>query len=147
MHSLGRRFLWLACVALVVASSAAAASPSHVAFVAHADSICTNENAQANALTAPTSRSTIVTYLAKTITIVQHARSSTLALPAPASDRSLIKLETAAVAKELVFLREAKAAVVANEPSEYQTDVGQAKAFHDAGAAFAKKLGLKSCQA
>jgi hypothetical protein len=147
MQLLARRILVLVCIGLGAASTAAAASPSQAAFVKRANAICTKENTQANVLAAPNSRSTTATYLAKTIAIVERARTATLALPAPVSDQSLIKAETTAVANELAYLRKAKAAVVSNEPSAYQTDVEQVKSFSDSAAAFAKKLGLASCQA
>jgi len=147
MRSLGYRFLASAAVALVFTSTAPAGTPSHAEFVTRADSICATENAQANALRSPTTRATTVTYLAKTIAIIQHSRTATLALPTPKADQPLIRAEMNDVAKELTFFRKAKAAVVSNDPTSYEADVEQAKSFQDAGVAFAKKLGLKSCEA
>jgi hypothetical protein len=147
MRSLGYRLLVCAALALLIASTASARAPSHAAFVTRADSICATENAQANALPAPTTQASTATYLAKTIVIIQRARTATLELPAPKADLPLIRAEMNDLAKELTFFRKAKADVVANDPASYQADVGQAKVFHDAGVAYAKKLGLKSCQA
>jgi hypothetical protein len=146
MRSLGHRFLASAVAALVFASIATAATPSHAEFVAHANAICKAENAQARALSPPTSRATTVTYLAKTIAIIQLSRTKTLALAEPKADQSLIRAELKAVANELSLFRKAKSAAASNDPGSYQGDVSQAKTFHDAAVGFAKKLGLTSCE-
>lgn len=97
-------------------------------------------------MAAPTTVAETVTYLKKSIVILQHMRTATLALPAPMADRPLIRAEMNDVAKELAFFRSAKAAAASNNPSAYESAVSEAQSFHDAGAKLAKKLGLKSCE-
>jgi hypothetical protein len=138
----------LVCVVLVLSfsSAAAARAPSHQEFVTRADAICVAGNGQANKLTPPTSVDTTVTYLAKTVTILQHERTAILALAAPVSDRPFIRAEMNAVAKEATFFAKAKAAAASNDPAGYDADITQAKSFHDTGTGFAKKLGLRPCE-
>ncbi|HWB23645.1 MAG TPA: hypothetical protein VG652_12260 [Gaiellaceae bacterium] len=147
MRPRASRLLAPAAGALVLASTALAGTPTHAAFVARANAICAAETAQAIKLQAPTSRATTVTYLAKTIAIIQGARTKTLALAAPRADQALLRAQLKAVANELALFRQAKSAAASNDPGSYQADVSQAKTFHDAAVGFAKKLGLKSCEA
>src|SRR5277367_1124241 len=114
MRSLTHRGLASATAALIFTSAATAGTPAQAQFVKRADAICATENARARTLAAPTSRATTVTYLAKTIAIIQQARTATLVLVTPAADQSLIRGELKAEANELAFFRKAKSAAAAN---------------------------------
>jgi hypothetical protein len=142
--------LTLLCLSLALlvtaTATAAAVATSPAGFVARANAICAAENTQANALAAPTSAATTVTYLKKTIAIVQHAITAIRALPTPKSDRRLIQTEMNDATKELAAFRQAKAAAASNNPAGYQSDVTAAESSDHAAAAVAKKLGLKSCE-
>jgi hypothetical protein len=146
MQAVGVRLLVCVALALSFSSIAAARAPSHQEFITRADAVCRTGNARANALSAPTSTGTTVTYLAKTVAILRHERTAILALAAPVADRPVIRAEMNAVATEAAFFAKAKGAAASNDPSGYDADITQAKSFHDTGSGFAKKLGLRPCE-
>lgn len=145
VHVPGCRLLACAGFALVFAGAATAGSPSNAQFVTRADAVCKAATAAGNAVTAPATVAETVTYLGKSIVILQHMMTAILALPAPTADRSLVRAEMNDVAKELASFRSARAAAASNNPGAYESAVSEAQSFHDAGAKVAKKLELKSC--
>jgi hypothetical protein len=125
---------------------AGAQPPSHASFVARADALCIKEDGKLNGLLAPQTLGAAIPWLQRTIAVVTELRAATLALPAPGSDKPLVRSAMAEVGKELAFLRLARAAAPANDTTAFRADIAQASKSHRAEDAIDKELGLQvSC--
>jgi hypothetical protein len=135
----------LAALVCTFAATAEAGAPTHESFVQQADIVCWQAATEAKGLPKPKTTVQAVSVLKDSISIGAMLRSQTLAIPAPAADKPLIKRGMAQIAVELAALKRARAALMAGKTAAYQADMKQAQAAHAKAVAAARKLGLKSC--
>ena len=145
MHSLGYRLLGCAGLALVFTNGDRSLALPCAVRHSRRRHLCSRDRCRERTVCSGNSR-TDSDVPRKTIVIVQHLRTATLALPQPTADRSLIRARMNDVTKELASFRSAKAAAASNNPNAYESDVAEARFYDDPGAKAAKKLGLKSCE-